>query len=527
MKVSFRQGIISYPVFGNVQQFLKPNGNYVDLNTDNGDVQVTFAHKQSNYHHIETDTISQAWGPFLSNNNHWLYWDINLQTGQRDFGYTLIPPVVNYTQPIPPVNDMHWYDLSNNVMKVYIGGGFREKVRVFAAIYNGVTFTPLGQGILKLPFGGTQVGLNVNNFTGRIILDDSGKPIKRSTGEFFTTESQFFTSGSLINAVRLESNTITAEYATNIAAFQVVSYINDGIVKTSIYEDVGATVIGLALEDGVVGDVRSILLQGIATNTNWNWQTIGIPLWVDNGVLVESDPHTVASTLHPAGTVPVARVLSRKSIIFEQGLGGRGDRGPTGSIENISEATPTELGGVAISVTPSIAAFPIAVGTNDPRMSDARIPLTPHPDSVSKTGSTMTGVLTLNGNPTSALHAATKQYVDSFAEYDIKCQANGVLGTSVPLLITHVVASRSFIINSTGHAGYVITAATGSNVIFTVSVNGVNKGTALFSTGINSIVFTLTQTTIAVGDSITVRLTTADSNNIFANVALNIKGRFV
>src|SRR6185369_12005200 len=37
---------------------------------------------------------------------------------------------------------------------------------------------------------------------------------------------------------------------------------------------------------------------------------------------------------------------------------------------------------------------------------------------VDKGGDTMTGALTLNGNPTSALHAATKQYVDSQAVSD-------------------------------------------------------------------------------------------------------------
>ena len=35
---------------------------------------------------------------------------------------------------------------------------------------------------------------------------------------------------------------------------------------------------------------------------------------------------------------------------------------------------------------------------------------------VNKAGDTMTGVLTLSGDPTSALHATTKQYVDSVAQ---------------------------------------------------------------------------------------------------------------
>jgi hypothetical protein len=50
------------------------------------------------------------------------------------------------------------------------------------------------------------------------------------------------------------------------------------------------------------------------------------------------------------------------------------------------------------------------------------------PNAVPKAGGTMTGKLTLSANPTSALHAATKQYVDSNAGYTIVSGSSSTVG---------------------------------------------------------------------------------------------------
>lgn len=143
---------------------------------------------------------------------------------------------------------------------------------------------------------------------------------------------------------------------------------------------------------------------------------------------------------YPIGQVPVARVLDKDTVVFEQGLGGKGDRGPAGSVENLPVSTTTDIGGVYLNLPPEDSEIPLVVGDNDPRLSDARPPLahthaasdvnfTPGygiaalnvqgaleelgQEKVNKAGDTMTGFLTLNANPVNALHAVPKQYVDS------------------------------------------------------------------------------------------------------------------
>lgn len=446
MRVPFRQGIIRYPYSGSLQDFLQASGSDINLTADNGPTEVTFAHHNTNYLHIENATVSAAWTSFTSSTDQWLYWDIDLLTGTRTFGITLVAPVFGPTEPTSPTTDLHWYDTINEVMKNYQSGSFSEVARVFAAKFDGVgTFTSLSAGLPNLPFAGSQVGLiDSSNLSGRIIFDDSGTVIIRSSGELFTTEDQFFATGSRVNSVRLESNGHIATATENIAAFNVVKYVSAGKVSQAGYNDTGSTVFGMTVEDIVSNNNGTIILQGVIKNTNWNWTTIGAELWVNgpsNGLLTETDPNITDPVTYLTKQVPVARVLSQTEIIFEQGLGGigkTGARGPSG-LGTDTKATTSQLGVILLSETPVNAEAPIAVGDNDTRMADARPPLSHtqaattitfssagsisagevqaaieelDDEKLGKVGGTLTGLLTLNADPTNILHAATKQYVD-------------------------------------------------------------------------------------------------------------------
>lgn len=66
---------------------------------------------------------------------------------------------------------------------------------------------------------------------------------------------------------------------------------------------------------------------------------------------------------------------------------------------------------------------------------------------VEKAGSTMTGFLTLNGNPTQALHAATKQYADAKKNEAIGTIGDGTISFSAS---QNMSVSGSFTTNQSG-----------------------------------------------------------------------------
>lgn len=347
--------------------------------------------------------------------------------------------------PLQTIGRM-WYDTVNQRNFEWFGTDWVEVIRVFSGIVtNGNAFVSASLGSTSQDFSGTQIGDTSSVFSGRVLFGEAGQPIRRDNGTWFTTEDQFFTNQSRVDALRLESNVARAQSASpSIAEFQPVAWTSDGRVQAAVYEDTGATVIGMLTEPLLYSDVGAIIVQGTVTNPAWNWTDqvpVGSTLWIDNGDLVPYDPHVVDPITHTEPQVPVGRVLSTDTIIFEQGLGGVGPTGPVGSVDNLPPATTSELGAVLLSVPASNPLQPTVISDLDPRLSDARLPL-PHThngaevtilptgdvssntvqgaiaelsaEKLALAGGTMTGPQTLFGNPTQPLHSATKQYVDNF-----------------------------------------------------------------------------------------------------------------
>lgn len=431
MRLNFKQGIISADKDGlGNPDFITVNGSFLMIDTTNEPAVITLAHGTTNYLHSENTNIN-AWN--IPTNTSWLYWDIDPVTAQRTFGITEVEPTYGTIQPTA-IDDQHWFDTASSVMYVYNASlsRWQPRIRLFAAKYE-------SGSILYYPFG-SQVGIQATSplySAGRILYDIVGQAIQHSDGTFLTTEDELRVNGTLSQGIRLESNTVVATALESISAFSVVKYSGFGKVELADYEDIGTTVLAMATNDGVVSDSISLIIQGVVTNTDWNWSTVGAPLWVDvNGELTLTDPHSINSSR--LAQVPVARVLSTTSIIFEQGLGGKGEQGVPGNASTL--ATDTVSGIVRLATPADDSLDPIAVGNNDPRLTDARIPLThthqavdisvtPYGSIVATNvqaaleemdgahlpiaGGTMTGSLILDADPTLPLGASTKQYVDS------------------------------------------------------------------------------------------------------------------
>jgi hypothetical protein len=158
-------------------------------------------------------------------------------------------------------------------------------------------------------------------------VDVEGKPIRRSNGLFFTTEDEFFANGSPISSLRLEATVLDVTAQENIATHQVVKYTEFGEVLLATYNDTQTTAIAMSMENISTLQAGAVCIQGIITNPNWDWQSVGAPLWIHGsipGYLTDEDPHVADSLSYPTMKPPVARVLTPHSIYFDQGLGGYG-----------------------------------------------------------------------------------------------------------------------------------------------------------------------------------------------------------
>ena len=182
MKIDFRQGIVSYAESSGGQAFLQvPSAGTVNIV---GDVRVTFAHRDANYLHIEVNTNNSAWSGIPTSGDAWLYWDIDTKTAAVTYGYTDVQPTASQTQPGTLSTNLHWFDTVNNIMKVYDGTRFLERIRVFAARINGTSLFPMGSNTAK-PYAGTQIGSNKTVYAGQILFS-GGLPVIVNTSNSFS-----------------------------------------------------------------------------------------------------------------------------------------------------------------------------------------------------------------------------------------------------------------------------------------------------------------------------------------------------
>jgi 3D (Asp-Asp-Asp) domain-containing protein len=477
MIINFRQGIVSYDT--SIAPFTAAasvGGTDVSINVGTQPFVVAVANQSSNYLWSESLTIN-AWPSLSPAGTYWLYLDWNPTTFERTFGTSVVRPIAQATAPAVPAVGQHWYQTTTSQMFFWNGATWNPVIRLFVAKFIGpATFQSIS---INAPgsFQGTTVGdTTPNSSTGMVVFDSSGYPIFKHNGTFFTTEDQVFAEGSAITGVRLESNVFTAQSVSPsiIPVYTPVGFNTNGQIYVAGYNDCGVTAIGMTLQQINFAGSGAVLLEGTVTNPLWNFAgSVGGLLWVSGdipGTFQTTDPHLDAPITYPIQRVPVARIISPTSIIFLQGIGTKGDPGPSGST-SVPLASATQPGTVYLSTDSGAlpAPTPTVVSELDPRLSNARPP-TPHnqsattitttaytslvsgvsfpggllqPDSlngladstVALSGSTMTGLLVLSGDPVAALGAATKQYVDTTANAAVNTKVSKAGDTMTGLLV--------------------------------------------------------------------------------------------
>lgn len=309
MNLSFRQGIIRYQTdINSTPTFLQLTANGVTLNVSPDPTVITFSHGETNYLFEENVTQANAWiGPF-DFVDQWLYWDLDIITGERTFGITKVSPVVSHNQPTP-ILDRHWFDLSTKKMMVFTGVKYVEKIRVFAA--------KLIDGGVLVPYGtGSQVSLNESNYTGFILYDDEHKAVKKfdkfGRGNFLTTETPLSSQFSRIVNYKLEHEIKEGKANEFIPKYYCVAYKDKNVLGLASNNVPNNPCVGISSEDMHIGEVRSFIANGYIKDSNWNWNVpVGTKMFVgDTGEITTEVPQTFSIQ-------EIATVVSNDTILVD------------------------------------------------------------------------------------------------------------------------------------------------------------------------------------------------------------------
>lgn len=270
MRLTFRQGIVKSAVdTNNNPTFLHKNtlNDFIALYVNASSIVITFAHGDTDYLYEEANTIEQAWGPFTQpiRNTYWLYWDINETTGIRTFGHTTREPIYSPVRPSSTLIDQHWFDIKNKTMKVYDGNTWIEKIRVFAGTFNGSVTHPE-------PLG-SQPNINDECYAGFILFDDNDLPVVRSNNrKFLTTESQFYTTKSIVGTVSFDTVLFYAQAIEHIPQYSAVSYYNENSISLATYNDPNyKAAVGFIRTEVYNTEMTSVVTNGYVTNIEWDW----------------------------------------------------------------------------------------------------------------------------------------------------------------------------------------------------------------------------------------------------------------
>ena len=303
-QVSIRQGIVR--THSNAVQFTTPVDGTPALLSDglNDPISYTFADgPDTDYLYSEETLVDPAWtgAPTGTNTPYWLFYELDILTGERLFGLTLLEPVAQNRAPSNPQVDQHWFDTRTNFeqMNVWDGSKWQRKIRVFAARVQGLVINQFEEGE-------SQVGFNTPVRAGHLLFDDENKtkPIKRfdrrGRGKFITTETPVFSQFSNLTGFRPEQSIVDAKAVEPIGQYQCVAFRNvtpvGGSPAINVAEgrsmglarntDPDFACIGVALEATATGEVRSYVTSGYLTDDNFNILLPNVDFSLDPGTLV-------------------------------------------------------------------------------------------------------------------------------------------------------------------------------------------------------------------------------------------------
>lgn len=309
MELNFRQGIVRYQtdISGTPAALIKNDDDprYIDLVISPDPTVLTFAYGTENYTVEENRTITRAWGPFNFPVNYYLYWDVDLVTGELSRGQTQFPVLVQVDEPTVKREDQHWYNTDDMKMYVYDSNNARwlPKLRVFAGTFN-------SSAILEHEPLGSQVGVDETINSGYILYDINNEPIRTREGYFVTTEHRLQTnihqqlSGSNSTAFTVETRAKIVTSENTIPRHSLVTLISPTEVKLTNPFD-GEFISGMVSEEIYPGENGRMIFDEVVYNVYFEWppESINKPLFCDSTGRLTLTPPISADVIQQVGWV--------------------------------------------------------------------------------------------------------------------------------------------------------------------------------------------------------------------------------
>jgi hypothetical protein len=312
MLVPFRHGIVKSQQQGNLPGFLNVQSNSVTLLADNSPLVINIANGASDYLISIENTITSAWAgfgtaAFPSGVNYWLYIDVNSASGLITYGKTRYNQVIASRAPVNPQIDQHWFDVASAKMKVWTGLTWQTKIRILVGEFANTT------SVACFAYK-SQVAINTPVNSGKIAFDVYGKPIRKSTGEFFTTDDSIYVNGIVSAPNSLETRRLAVTALEPIPARSIVALAEFDKVVVARYEDTGSRVLGFTNFAMSPGQTEEIVLSGVIESTGWSFLTANDSIWVELGQPTTINPFSVSSSR--GMQQPIGRVIGPQRIRF-------------------------------------------------------------------------------------------------------------------------------------------------------------------------------------------------------------------
>jgi hypothetical protein len=268
----------------------------------------TIAHRESDYLIKFDSTQQNVFGPIVPNVDNYLYVTLDLLSGTPNFGITTLEPVVSSIEPTAIAGQL-WFDLTVPVLKV------RNSSNTKWIESPGVVIGCIAAGALYQAYTvGSSANLsNVQSNPGYIMLDSQLRPVRTSTGELLTTQTQVLvkttsgTSGILTEPI---DSFIPVRATEAIPAMSLVYFSGADAVALADPSSERTAPVGLITEALATDEIGILIQVGEITYDQWAFadSDIGLALYSGaNGTFSTERPS--AATAYKIGFIKNAKTI--------------------------------------------------------------------------------------------------------------------------------------------------------------------------------------------------------------------------